>query len=114
MNNLNNPLFSLTIGEYEDLHNRLIARYFSRQKNEPSEKQGHEEKSDIIFIDEAIKLTGYTKKTLYSKISRLHVPVLSRYRPLTFSRTALEEWIKAGKPNIIDVEAELHMKKIGM
>ena len=54
--------------------------------------------SDFIYIDEVMEITAYTRKTVYSKVSTKQMPVISRGRPLTFSRKKLYEWMSAGRP----------------
>jgi hypothetical protein len=54
--------------------------------------------SDFIYIDEVMEVAGYTRKTVYSKVSKNQMPVISRGRPLTFSRKKLYEWVSAGRP----------------
>ena len=54
--------------------------------------------SDFIYIDEVMEITAYTRKTVYSKVSTNQMPVISRGRPLTFSRKKLYEWMSAGRP----------------
>lgn len=56
--------------------------------------------SDIIFVKEVSKLTGYKISTLYSKVSRSEIPVLSRKKPLTFSKKEIITWLHKNKPLI--------------
>ena len=93
MKDLSKPLFSLTVGEYKNLHKEIIEEQLALANSSTSELE-----QDIIYIDDACKLTGYTKTTMYSKVSRFEIPVLGRGKPLTFSRKALQQWIKEGKP----------------
>jgi hypothetical protein len=39
-------------------------------------------------------------------VSRNEIPTLSRGRPLVFSRKALENWLKEGKPTVVDMMYE--------
>lgn len=107
MSDLSKPLFSLTIGEFIDLSKKV---YLEESKNIINNLQNNSisEKleSDIIFIDEVSQLTNYKKTTIYSKVCRFEMPILSRRKPLTFSRQAIIDWIKSGKPNTIDQEAD--------
>jgi predicted DNA-binding transcriptional regulator AlpA len=112
MSNLLKPLYSLTIGEYKELQRELL-REHSNQIEKCSEsgiRQKEKEEQDIIFMEEVCKLTGYTKPTLYSKISRYQIPVLSRGKPLTFSKKAIIAWIHQGKPSVIDQMTETYLK----
>jgi predicted DNA-binding transcriptional regulator AlpA len=64
--------------------------------------------SDIIFVKEVSKITGYEISTLYSKVSRSEIPVLSRKKPLTFSKKEIISWLHKNKPPI----TEENQKKI--
>lgn len=59
---------------------------------------------DSIGIEEASKVTGLKEKSIYSKVSRLQLPSLTRGRPLMFSRTELQLWMKIGRPTIAEME----------
>ena len=60
--------------------------------------------SDTIDIDEAAKVTGFKKKSIYSKVSRSELPSLTRGRPLMFSRAELQLWMKIGRPDVAEME----------
>ncbi len=53
---------------------------------------------DKIFIEELEKITGYAKQTIYVKVSKDEIPVLSSGRPLIFSRKQIFNWIECGRP----------------
>ncbi len=112
MSDLSKPLYSLTVGEYKELQQQLLQehsdQFLRNGNNEPSLLE--KEEQDIIFMEEVCRLTGYTKPTVYSKISRYQIPVLSRGKPLTFSKKAIIEWIHQGKPHVIDQMAEDYLK----
>lgn len=61
--------------------------------------------SDIIYLDEVIKLVGCSKGTIYNKVNRSEMPVLSRGQPLTFSRKDLQNWIRNGRPTLAEMKA---------
>jgi hypothetical protein len=44
------------------------------------------------------------EKSIYSKVSRLELPSISRGRPLLFSRAELQLWMKLGRPTIAEME----------
>jgi len=112
MKDLSKPLYSLTVEEYIDISKqvfsdeakKIIADY---QKNSGSNSLSN----DIIFIDEAEALTGYKKSTIYSKVCRFEMPVISRRSPLTFSRKDIINWLKEGKPTVIDQEANDYLNR---
>lgn len=102
------PLFTLTVEEYKELNKTIqIDRSYLIQAPEPTNK----EQRDIVFIDEARVITGYKLSTIYSKVSRREIPVLSTGRPLTFSREELTNWIKAGRPSVAEMMAELFVNE---
>lgn len=112
MKDLSKPLYSLTVGEYIDLSKEVFASEAKKliidyNKNSSSSKTN----TDIIFIDEVRRLTGYKNSTIYSKVCRYEMPVISKRRPLTFSREAIIDWLKDGKPNLIDQEANDYLSK---
>ncbi|MFN6039976.1 MAG: hypothetical protein ACK452_16020 [Bacteroidota bacterium] len=66
-----------------------------------SEQPGQD---DTIGIEEAVKVTGLKEKSIYSKVSRLQIPSITRGRPLLFSRAELQLWMKLGRPTIAELE----------
>jgi hypothetical protein len=57
-----------------------------------------QEKEDIVGIDEAMRITGYARQTLYGKCSsgEMHGCLLGKNNPKDksyFSRTALINWL---------------------
>ncbi len=105
------PLYSLTVGEYIELNKKVFSEEAKKLLQERPEENSKEPQSDIIFIDDVILLTGYRKATLYSKVSRYEIPVLSRRKPLTFSRKGILQWLEQGKPNVLDQEADNYLKQ---
>lgn len=61
-----------------------------------------DEDSDFIDIKVVARMTGYTTSTIYSKVSRQEIPVLTRNKPLSFSRETIKRWLELGKPNAYD------------
>ena len=55
-----------------------------------------------INIDEACRVTGYAKPSIYSKFSRREIPGYRRGQKLYFYRSELLEWIKSGKRSTLD------------
>ena len=102
----NRPLFSLTVEEFKELSKVIAVDInYPIQPPAPVEK----EPRDVIFIDEAIVLTGYKESTIYSKVSRREMPVLSYGRPLTFSKAEILDWMKSGKPTVTEMMAKVLM-----
>lgn len=106
------PLFSLTIGEFLDLNKLVVSKEV--EAHITSKFSGYTPSKvmeDIIFIEDAMQLTGYRRSTLYSKVSRFEIPYLTRNRPLTFSRKALTQWIEEGKPRPVDKKRDEFLTK---
>lgn len=112
MSDLSKPIYSLTVGEYLELNKKVFAFEADRIINNFQNKSGGSSSTnDIIFIDEVKELTGYKKSTIYSKVCRFEIPVISKRRPLTFSRKDIINWLKNGKPTVIDQEANDYLSK---
>lgn len=111
MSQLSKPLYSLTVAEYIEVNQKIVKQQLLELLSNNSESLQPKSDQDIIFIDEACELTGYSKPTLYSKISKYEIPVLSRGKPLTFSKKELIQWIHEGKPKTVDVEVSEYLSK---
>ena len=109
MNTDNRPLYSLTVEEFREL-SRMIAEDNIILLNplEPKEKTY----SDIIYLEDVKKLTGYKDSTVYSKVCRKEIPVISSGRPLSFSRAEITQWINDGRPTIAEMEANKRSLKL--
>ena len=89
-------LSDLTVGEYKTMISTIISEAVASTLGQPAgQSKLHE---DLIYMDEVLKLTGYQKPTLYSKVSRCQIPVVSRGILLPFSRKAILQWINDGRP----------------
>ncbi len=53
--------------------------------------------NEIVFLAEAIEITGLAKPTLYAKTSKNEIPHYKRGRKLYFKRSELLLWIEEGK-----------------
>ena len=104
-------LVTLTTDEYVELHKSICAELIDQVLQAKQSNQSIGPESDIIFLNEALKMTGYKKTTLYSKASRGEIPVLSRRRPLSFSRKALLQWIQDGKPSVAQMKASAYLNR---
>jgi predicted DNA-binding transcriptional regulator AlpA len=112
MSDLSKPLYSLTVGEYIDLSKKAFAQEAKKLLvNNDGILGKSNSNSDIIFVEEVQQLTGYKKSTIYSKVCRFEMPVISKRRPLTFSRKDIMNWLKDGKPSVIDKEAKDYLSK---
>lgn len=110
MSDLSKPLYTLTVGEYKELHREMFRQHCEESLKNSKPTLLEKEEKDIIFMEEVCELTGYSKPTMYSKISRYEIPVLSRGKPLTFSKKGIIEWIHQGKPNVMDQKAEEYLR----
>ena len=86
-------LLSLSLEEFTELLRKLTTDLRLPKTDKPQDKV-----SDFIYLDEVMEITAHTRKTVYSKVSTNQMPVISRGRPLTFSRKKLYEWMSAGRP----------------
>jgi hypothetical protein len=100
------PLFTLTVEEFIEL-NKSINNDITVGDIKPKEEL--KQLQDIIYIDDASQMAGYTPSTTYTKVCKREMPVVSRGRPLTFSRKGLEDWIAKGRPSIAEMIAEDYM-----
>ena len=96
------PLYTLTVEEFKELSKTIALDNSYLVK--PT-KIGEEPKSDIIYLDEIMELTGYKESTVYSKVCRKEMPVVSTGRPLAFSREEILQWMKDGRPTVAEMKA---------
>lgn len=98
----NQQMYSLTVGEFKELSKVIaIDNSYLQKPSEPKQ----EAKSDIIFIDEVILLTGYKRSTIYTKVCKREIPVISSGRPSAFSREEIIQWLKDGRPTVAEMMA---------
>lgn len=90
-NNSDKPLYVLTIREFIDLQNSLSAP-----------KATEIQLPDIIGIEEAVKITGYKRSTIYSKTSTKTIPYHKRSGRIIFLRSELEAWMLENRQETID------------
>lgn len=96
-------LFHLTVEEYVSLLKATInitLPAMIRKEIEAIPKLPIIEENDTIALEEAAKITGLRPKSIYSKVSRLELPSITRNRPLLFSRKELSEWLRNGRPAV--------------
>lgn len=95
--NLNNPLFTLTIGEYINLNKQLISQQ-GRSQNQIQPILSSPERNDIL-IEEASQLTRLAVSTIRTKC---HLNEIPYNKPkgtkfLRFKRNELLEWMASNK-----------------
>jgi predicted DNA-binding transcriptional regulator AlpA len=96
------PLYTLTVEEFKELSKTIALDNSYLVK--PT-KISEEPKSDIIYLDEIMELTGYKESTVYSKVCRKEMPVISTGRPLAFSREEILQWMNDGRPTVAEMIA---------
>jgi hypothetical protein len=112
MDDMNKPVFGLSVNEYIELTRKIVSEELEKvQLSRKGKSKAQEDDDDVIFADTVTKITGYTISTLYTKVSRLEIPVISRKKPLTFSRKEIMEWMRDGKPSVIDRKAQEYLFK---
>lgn len=107
MTDLNRPLYSLSIKEFLSIqnedHEQKLLGLVQKVVND-TRLENQKDESDTINLAEAARLTGLKEKSIYSKVSRLELPSISRGRPLVFSRAELQLWMKIGRPTVALME----------
>ncbi len=63
-------------------------------------KQNSNITTDLIKIEDATIITGYSKIYLYELIHKKSIPFIKRGRSIRFDKNELENWMRAGRPNI--------------
>lgn len=100
------PLFTLTVAEYSKILRKIVAEEIERMLRERHEETSkNNQETDICDIDQAINITRLARSTLYSKVSKKHIPCLSRGKPLLFLKDHLEMWLKADRPQTDSITA---------
>jgi len=96
MPTISNPLQEIFDVVLEVKQSQLrLEKYFASYPVQPEEELP-------INIDEACKVTGLAKPTIYSKFSRREIPGYRRGQRLYFYRSELLEWIRSGKRSTLD------------
>jgi excisionase family DNA binding protein len=110
-------LFQLTTEEFDSLFRGMlndIVPGLVKEGIKEHLKGINTDLPDIISPEEASKITGLKLKSIYSKVSRLEMPALTRGRPLMFSRAELEKWMRNGRPSVPETMAKEWREKRGM
>lgn len=103
INEENTLCVTLTITELKSLIMQVMEEYHNRSNDNFHVDSEFEGTHDIIYLYEACELTGYTENTIYTKVSKNEMPVVTRGKPLTFSRKELKKWIKNGRPSLAEI-----------
>lgn len=100
------PLWQLTMQEFIDIQKYEMTKLVKEMLNEAMNdiKSKDVPLEDTISAEDAAVITGLKMKTIYSKVSRLQIPSITRGRPLVFSRAELQNWMKIGRPTVAEME----------
>ena len=90
-------VFTITVEEFKDVSKSVLMDFIDLLKQQVQKED--KESNDVMSIDDVSKITGYKLSTIYTKISRKEMPVLSNRRPLLFSKNAILKWINSGRPS---------------
>jgi len=91
---------------------RAFENYFQNSEKQPQIEV--EASEDIIDIDGAVKMTHYTRNTIYSYVAKGTIPYYKKNRKLLFSKEKLLDWIKEShqKTNAeLSKEVNVYLKK---
>ncbi len=100
------PLWQLTMQEFINIQKQEMTKLVKEMLNEALNdiKSKDVPLEDTISAEDAAVITGLKMKTIYSKVSRLQIPSITRGRPLVFSRAELQNWMKIGRPTVAEME----------
>ena len=96
------PLYTLTVEEFKELSKTIAVDNSYLLRPAEIKKQP---KSDVIYLNDLMALTSYKESTVYSKVCRKEIPVISNGRPLAFSREEILQWMKNGRPTVAEMIA---------
>lgn len=113
LQNENDPIFTLSIKEFKNLMNNVMIDFVIKLPGHNGLGKERSVRSDMIYMYDVTELTGYTDKTVYTKVSRGEIPVVSTGRPLTFSRRQLNRWIHEGRPSVAEMKSNEFRFKSG-
>ncbi len=85
------PMYSLTVGEYIELHQSLM-----KKKQIDDSIVGLKEK-DLLTINEAAVYLDLAVSTLYSMNSRRQIPFSKVVGKVYYRRSALDAWLATGE-----------------
>lgn len=98
-------LFQLSVKEFIDLYKETLAKIsldviIEKLNDDVPEKKNFR---DIISAKEVSEMTGLKIQSVYAKVSREEIPVLSRGKPLRFRRSEIEKWLMDGRPTLFQM-----------
>lgn len=85
------PLYSLTVGEYIELHKSLLKDLHQSQPNDnPALKE-------LLTIEEAAEFLHMSVATLYTFNCRRRIPFIKVSGKVFYRRSSLLEWLDSGE-----------------
>lgn len=90
MEDKNRPLYSLTVGEYLELHKALASNLANPKPTETNPTK------ELLTIQEAAEFLRLSVATLYTMNSRNQIPMTKVSGKVYYRRSALLEWLKSG------------------
>lgn len=94
--NLSNPLFTLTIKEYIEL-TKQIYREISGELSSNSIMPFRNEGKEILLTQEAADFLNITKSTLYKLNFERKIPYMKRGKRVYYKRAEIIEWLNEGR-----------------
>ena len=92
---MNNPFDELN-NRLEHIENMILDLKNQKNPTQPIQNQ------KLVKIEEAAIITGYKKGYIYELVFRNTIPFVKRGRSLRFDSDELENWMRAGRPSVID------------
>jgi hypothetical protein len=86
-------IIDLTVGQLEAILEKSVNRDSIQTIPIISE-------NEIGGLELAMEITGYSARTIYTKVSLNEIPYLKRGKPLEFSRNQLENWMKNRRASV--------------
>ena len=84
------PLYSLTVGEYIELHQSLVNVI-------PTANSVGVKEKDLLTINEAADYLDLAVSTLYAMNSRRQIPFSKVLGKVYYRRSVLDEWLATGE-----------------
>lgn len=86
------PLYSLTIGEYIELNRKIFAELKGLFVQDKSPNR-----DEVLNIDQASMLINLAKPTIYGLTSKNLIPFIKKGKKLHFIRSELIAWLVEGR-----------------
>ena len=87
---LDQPLYTLTVGEWIDLQRSLFNELHSNKSEDSNQSK------DLLTIDEACDYLDMKKSSLYSMNCRRQIPFTKVLGKVYYRKSALDSWLASG------------------